>query len=75
MSRNILSPDWWGSLEQMLDDLPQNQCLYRDSGLWRISDEDNSVVLYEQDANEDFDDFIKRAYEKENVYIDAFPAQ
>lgn len=69
MARNILSPDWFGSLDQMLDDLPQNRCLYRDSGLWRISDEENNVVLYEQDVNEDFDDFIKRAYDAENVYL------
>ena len=69
MARNILSPDLFGSLDQMLDDLPQNRCLYRDSGLWRISDEENNVVLYEQDVNEDFDDFIKRPYDAENVYL------
>ncbi len=72
MARNILSPDWFGSLDQMLDDMPQNRCLYRDSGLWRISDEANEVVLYEQGANEDFDDFVRRAYQAENIYQDAF---
>jgi len=69
MARNILSPDWFGSLDQMLDDMPQNRCLYRDSGLWRISDKDNNVALYEQGVNEDFDDFIRRAYDAENVYL------
>lgn len=69
MARNILSKDWWGSLDQMLDDMPQNRCLYRDSGLWRISDEDNNMVLYKQGVNEDFDDFIRRAYDAENVYL------
>lgn len=67
---NILDPNWYGSLEQMLDDMPQNRCLYRDSGLWRITDEDNNEVLYEQGIEEDFFDFIKRAYDKENIYHD-----
>ena len=72
MARNILSPDWFGSLDQMLDDMPQNRCIYRDSGVWHIADEDNDVVLYEQGVNEDFDDFIRRAYQAENIYQDAF---
>ena len=69
MARNILSPDWFGSLDQMLDDMPQNRCLYRDSGLWHIADETNTDVLYRQGVNEDFDDFIRRAYDAENVYL------
>ena len=67
---NILSKNWCGSLEQMLDDMPQNRCLYRDSGLWRISDEDNNTVLYEQGVNEDFSEFIERCYNAENIYHD-----
>jgi hypothetical protein len=69
MARNILSPDWFGSLDQMLDDMPQNRCLYRDSGLWQIADETNTHILYRQGVNEDFDDFIRRAYNAENVYL------
>jgi len=53
----------------MLDDMPQNRCLYRDGGLWRITDETNTHVLYCQGVNEDFDDFILRAYDAENVYM------
>jgi hypothetical protein len=53
----------------MLDDMPQNRCLYRDSGLWHIADETNTDVLYRQGVNEDFDDFIRRAYNAENVYL------
>lgn len=68
MGKNITSSDWFGSLDQMLDDMPQNRCLYRDSGLWRITDENNDVVFYQQRVDEDFDDFIRRAYEAENVY-------
>jgi hypothetical protein len=69
MARNILSPDWFGSLDQMLDDMPQNRCLYRDGGRWQITDETNTDVLYQQGVNEDFDDFIRRAYDAENVYL------
>lgn len=68
MGKNITSSDWFGSLDQMLDDMPQNRCLYRDSGLWKITDENNDTVLYQQGVDEDFDDFIRRAYEAENVY-------
>lgn len=67
---NILDKNWFGSLEQMLDDMPQNRCLYRDSGLWNITDEENNVVLYEQRCDEEFFDFIKRAYDAENIYHD-----
>jgi len=65
---NILSKNWFGSLEQMLDDMPQNRCLYRDSGIWEIRDEDNNETLYEQGVNEDFDKFIERAYNADNIY-------
>ena len=68
MARNILSPDWFGSLDQMLDDMPQNRCLYRDSGIWHIYDEGMTKCLFTQLVNEDFDDFIRRVYEVENVY-------
>lgn len=67
---NILHPKWFGSLEQMLDDMPQNRCLWRDGGLWHIRDEENEVDLYVQDCNEDFSDFIERAYNAENIYHD-----
>lgn len=66
---NILHAKWFGSLEQMLDDMPQNRSLYRDSGCWRILSEQDET-LYEQGVNEDFSDFIERAYNAENVYHD-----
>ena len=67
---NITDKNWFGSLEQMLDDMPQNRVLYRDSGLWRIYAEDFRTILFQQTANEDFDQFIRRAYEAENIYHD-----
>ena len=69
---NCLHPDWCGSLEQMLDDMPENRPLYKDSGSWQIRSDDMEEVLYQQDVNEDFFQFITRAYMAENVYKDAF---
>ena len=68
MARNINSPDWFGSLDQIIDDMPQYRSLYRDNGLWYIYDETDTAVLYEQGVNEDFDDFIRRSYDAENIY-------
>ena len=55
-------------LIEMLDNLPENRPLYKDSGLWQIRTDDMEEVLYEQGANESFFDFIKRAYSKENFF-------
>ena len=67
---NITDDNWFGSLEQMLDDMPQNRCLYRDSGLWHIYDETMTTELYRQTSDEDFEQFVRRAYDQENVYQD-----
>jgi hypothetical protein len=67
---NILDENWYGSLEQMLMDLPENRPLYKDSGLWQIRNDDMEEVLYQQDVNEDFSAFIFRAYTAENVWHD-----
>jgi hypothetical protein len=67
---SILHNNYWGSVFQMLDDMPQNRSLYRDSGLWSILDGDTDEPLYEQDANETFLEFITRAYNAENIYQD-----
>jgi hypothetical protein len=53
-------------LVEMLDNLPQNRPLYKDSGSWQIRTDDMEEVLYEQAVNESFFDFIKRAFDKEN---------
>lgn len=52
----------------MLNNLPENRPLYKDSGLWQIRTDDMEEVLYEQGTNESFFDFIKRAYAKENFF-------
>ena len=56
-------------LIEMLDNLPENRPLYKDSGLWQIRTDDMEDVLYEQGLWESFFDFIKRAYTKENCFI------
>ena len=67
---SILHKHYFGSVFQMLDDMPQNRGLYRDSGLWVILDGDTDEELYTQDANETFLQFITRAYNAENIYQD-----
>lgn len=72
---NILHPEWYGSLQQMLEDLPENRPLYKDSGLWQIRSDDMEQVLYQQEGNETLLQFIERAFAAENVYKDAFKDQ
>mgnify|MGYP006883645829 CR=1 FL=1 len=59
-------------LQTMLENLPENRVLYKDSGLWLIYDENrfglNEYPLYEQTAKETFTEFITRCFEAENTY-------
>lgn len=55
-------------LTVMLDSLPENRNLYKDSGLWQIRSDDDNDVLFQQTLNESFYDFIERCWEKENTY-------
>lgn len=55
-------------LIEMLNNLPENRPLYKDSGLWQIRTDDMEDVLYEQGSHESFFDFIKRAHAKENWF-------
>lgn len=59
-------------LIKMLDALPENRPLYKDSGLWQIRSDDMNDILFWQDVNESFFDFIKRSYNKENSFMRAF---
>jgi hypothetical protein len=52
-------------LEIMINELPQNRPLYKDSGLWQIRSDDMEDVIYDQEVNESFFDFIKRAFDNE----------
>ena len=65
------------SLEVMIDNLPQNRVLYKDSGLWMIINEEDfntvdkmlfQVARYQQTTEETFTQFIKRCFDNENEY-------
>ena len=56
-------------LATMIENIPQNRPLYKDSGLWQIRTDDMEEVLYQQGVDESFFNFISRAYEKENNFI------
>lgn len=56
-------------LATMLENLPQNRPLYKDSGLWQIRSDDMEDVLFAQGVNESLFDFIKRAYDRENSFM------
>lgn len=47
-------------LEHLLEVLPQNRPLYKDSGLWQIRTEDMEDIIMSQMANESFKYFIIR---------------
>ena len=59
-------------LVTMLENIPQNRPLYKDSGLWQVRTYDMVDVIFEQGVNESFFDFIKRVYDKENSFIGCF---
>lgn len=61
----------------LIDSLPENRSLYKDSGLWTIFGDDFETPILEQTANEDFRQFLVRYYEfiskfedMEDVHID-----
>ena len=61
----------------LIDSLPHNRPLYKDSGLWTIYDDDFETPILEQTASEDFRQFLIRYYEfisefedMEDVHID-----
>ena len=58
--------------EQLLNILPENLILVKDSGLWNICEDDISMnELYHQGINEHFKDFIIRAlndFQKDTRY-------
>ncbi len=47
-------------LEHLLDLLPENLPLYKDSGLWQLRTDDMEDVICSQGANEAFRPFIER---------------
>ena len=61
------------STEDLIDCLPENQPLYKDSGLWQIRTDDMENVIMGQNANETLRGFILRFYdsldERNQTYI------
>lgn len=50
-------------LAEMLNNLPENRPLYKDSGLWQIRSDDMKTVIFEQNVNDSFEQFISRVTE------------
>lgn len=50
------------NFQDMINDLPENRPLYRDSGLWQVRSDDMEEVLYQQESDETFLQFINRVY-------------
>jgi hypothetical protein len=50
-------------LETLLNALPQNRPLYKDSGLWQVRTDDMENVYMQQTCNETFTQFIIRYIE------------
>ena len=59
-------------LIMMLDNLPANKPLYKDTGLWQIRTDDMEEVIFQQECNESFYHFIKRAFEVDNDFMGCF---
>ena len=55
------------SLQEMIDGLPQNRPLYRDSDLWQIKSDDMDNALFQQGSMESFHDFITRCYYESRI--------
>lgn len=55
-------------LDQLINELPENRPLYKDSGIWQIRSDDMEDVLFEQDVNESFEAFIRRCHSVENYW-------
>jgi len=57
------SPFRLWSTDDLIDCLPQNRPLYKDSGLWQIRTDDMKDVYIQQNCNETLRDFIIRYLE------------
>lgn len=54
--------EWWRT-DDLIDCMPQNRPLYKDSGLWQIRTDDMSGVYIQQRTNETLRGFIIRYLE------------
>ena len=69
----------WYDTDDLIDCLPQNRPLYKDSGLWEIRTDDMENVYMQQNCNETLRGFIIRYLEwieevdreaADNIWID-----
>ena len=67
---------WWAT-DVLIDCLPENRPLYKDSGLWQIRTDDMEDIFMQQNVNETLRGFIIRYLEwldefgqADEVYID-----
>lgn len=51
------------TLQELIDLLPENTPLYRDSGLWQLRTDDMSEVIHQQNVCETFHEFLIRCFE------------
>lgn len=59
-------------LTDMINNIPENRPLYKDSGLWQVRSDDMEEIYFQQKVNESFYEFIKRVFDADNSYKDAF---
>lgn len=60
------------STEHLIDCLPQNRPLYKDSGLWQIRSDNMEDVIFCQSCDESLRDFIIRyaaTLSNDNVFL------
>ncbi|SEC67357.1 hypothetical protein SAMN04489761_3467 [Tenacibaculum sp. MAR_2009_124] len=50
----------WYTAEDLIDTLPENRPLYKDSGLWEIRTHDMDTIILQQDSGETLCGFIIR---------------
>lgn len=55
----------------MIDSIPENRPLYKDSGLWQVRSDDMEEIYFDQGANESIYEFIKRVFNEDNSYKEA----
>jgi DNA-binding LytR/AlgR family response regulator len=55
------------SMSELLEALPNDMPLYKDYGVWQISDEKMRFVFYQQRDDETLLDFLKRAVKAEKI--------
>lgn len=69
VSRHSFMWAMWAT-DDLIDCLPQNRPLYKDSGLWQIRTDDMENVLIDQNCNETLRGFIIRYLEWIEEYED-----